>query len=122
MLGGSGGGREPASAVRFAEPCNGWAARIARRLRDTSVFLFNCSPFSQTRWRRLRSFLASFSCALGEDIDASIIIMILLDVGLNVVKAYRAQRVGKDLRARVAPTAAVLRAGDRPTWRVAFVP
>lgn len=71
---------------------------------------------------RLRSFLASFSRALGKDIDASIIIMILLNVGLNVVKAYRAQRGGEDLRTRVARTAAVLRAGDRPTWRAALVP
>lgn len=108
--------------VTVTGPLKGWSTRIARRLRDTSMFLFNCFTFSQTCWRRLCSFLASFSCALGEGIDASIIIMILLDVGLNVVKAYCAQRVVEDLPARVAPTAAVLRAGDRPTWRAAPVP
>ena len=57
---------------------------------------------------------------LDEGIDVSMITIIMsrLDVGLGFVEAYRVQRVVEDLRARVAPAAAVLRAGawsPRPT-------
>jgi hypothetical protein len=59
---------------------------------------------------------------VGLGIDAPIIVMILLDVGLHFVTAYPAQRGVEDLRARVAPTAGVLRGGAWPTCAAALVP
>ncbi len=58
--------------------------------------------------------LASFvSASLGEVINAGIIItMVLLGVSLNFVQTYRSQRVVERLRAKVAPTATVLRNGN----------
>jgi Mg2+-importing ATPase len=55
--------------------------------------------------------LASFvSALLGELVDASIIIvMILLSVTLNFVQTYRSQHAAERLREHVAPTATVLR-------------
>ncbi len=53
------------------------------------------------------------SAALGEAINASIIVVIvLLNVGLNFVQTYRAHRAAEDLREQVAATATVLRDGD----------
>jgi Mg2+-importing ATPase len=52
------------------------------------------------------------SGALGEIINASIIVVIvLLNVGLNFIQTYRAQSAAERLRAQVAPTATVLRDG-----------
>src|SRR5579884_1397276 len=55
------------------------------------------------------------SALLGELVNASIIVVIvLLNVGLNFAQTYRAQRAVARLRDQVAPTATVLRDG---AWR-----
>ncbi|HEV2359956.1 MAG TPA: magnesium-translocating P-type ATPase [bacterium] len=55
---------------------------------------------------------SAVSGVLGEIVSASIIVIIvLLSAGLNFVQTYRARRAAEDLRARVAPTATVLRDG-----------
>jgi P-type Mg2+ transporter len=55
---------------------------------------------------------AIVSGVLGDKVDASIIIVIVLvSVGLNFVQTYRAQSAAESLRAQVAPTATVLRDG-----------
>src|SRR6516225_8228825 len=53
---------------------------------------------------------AIVSAVLGDKVDASIIIVIvLLSVGLNFFQTYRAQTEADSLRAQVAPAATVLR-------------
>ena len=55
---------------------------------------------------------AIVSGVLGDKVDASIIIVIVLvSVGLNFVQTYRAQNAAESLRAQVAPTATVVRDG-----------
>jgi P-type Mg2+ transporter len=56
---------------------------------------------------------ALVSGALGEIINASIIVvLVLLNVGLNFIQTYRAQSAVEHLRAQVAPTATALRDGQ----------
>ena len=53
------------------------------------------------------------SAFLGEKVDAGIIIVIvLMSVGVDFTQTYRSQKAVEQLRARVAPTATVLRDGD----------
>src|SRR5215510_11288054 len=53
------------------------------------------------------------SAALGEVINASIIItMVLLSVALNFIQTYRSQKAVDSIRKEVAPTANVLRDGQ----------
>jgi P-type Mg2+ transporter len=55
---------------------------------------------------------SAISAALGEVINASIIVlMVLLSVALNFVQTYRSQRAVDRIRKEVAPTATVLRDG-----------
>ena len=55
---------------------------------------------------------SAISAALGEVINASIIIvMVLLSVALNFIQTYRSQRAVDRIRKEVAPTATVLRDG-----------
>ena len=55
---------------------------------------------------------SAISAALGEVINASIIVtMVLLSVLLNFIQTYRSQRAVDRIRKEVAPTAAVLRDG-----------
>jgi len=55
---------------------------------------------------------AAASAALGQKVDAAIIVTILaLSTGLDFVQSYRSARAVERLRAQVAPTATVLRDG-----------
>src|SRR5690348_2592162 len=56
---------------------------------------------------------SGLSAALGEVINASIIItMVLLSVALNFIQTYRSQKAVDSIRKEVAPTANVLRDGQ----------
>ena len=56
---------------------------------------------------------SGISAALGEVINASIIItMVLLSVALNFIQTYRSQKAVESIRKEVAPTANVLRDGN----------
>ena len=56
---------------------------------------------------------SAISAALGELINASIIItMVLLSVALNFIQTYRSQKAVDSIRKEVAPTATVLRDGN----------
>ncbi len=55
------------------------------------------------------------SAALGQDVDAGLIItIVLLSVTVNFWQSYRSQRAAERLRSSVAPTASVLR---DDTWQ-----
>jgi len=56
---------------------------------------------------------SAISAALGETINASIIVlMVLLSVALNFIQTFRSQRAVDRIRKEVAPTASVLRDGN----------
>jgi Mg2+-importing ATPase len=58
---------------------------------------------------------AGLSALLGETVDAALIAaMVAFSVAMNLVQTWRSQRAAERLRARVAPTATVLRDGE---WR-----
>ncbi|GLV59697.1 magnesium-translocating P-type ATPase [Dictyobacter sp. S3.2.2.5] len=60
-------------------------------------------------------FASGISIVLGETVDATIIIaIVMLSNTLNFAQTYRSQRIVERLRAEVAPTATVLRNGN---WR-----
>jgi Mg2+-importing ATPase len=67
---------------------------------------------------------AGLSALLGETVDALLIAgMVAFSVGMNLVQTWRSQRAAEKLRARVAPTATVLRDGEwRELPRRAIVP
>ena len=56
---------------------------------------------------------AAASAFLGDKVDAGIIgVIVLLSTAINLSQTYRSQRALEQLRARVAPTATVLRGGE----------
>jgi Mg2+-importing ATPase len=58
---------------------------------------------------------SGLSAVLGQTIDAALIAaMVVLSVAVNFVQTWRSQRAAEKLRARVAPTATVMRDGE---WR-----
>jgi P-type Mg2+ transporter len=56
---------------------------------------------------------ATASAFLGQKVDASIIaVIVMLSTAIDLAQAYRSQRAVEKLRAKVAPTATVLRDGE----------
>jgi len=90
------GPNEPTASRRFS-----WLVEIARLFTEPLTIILLVA--------------SAVSAWLGEDVDAGIIVtIVLLSVGINFWQSFRSQRAAERLRASVAATATVLRDG---TWQ-----
>src|SRR5260370_30292692 len=91
--------------------------RLARHgpneaVRERRSPLAQIAPFLGNPLALVLLVASGLSAALGETVDAALIAgLVAVSVAINLVQTWRSQTAAEKLRARVAPTATVLRDG-----------